>query len=79
LNDGLETAGSKLRIAFFYTIHCSSEFSTSESSDAKGKFDSQAGSKDMHGDAILRPVWRTVRVDASFEKEKGITGIGLIG
>ena len=32
----------------------------------------------MHGDAILRPVWRTVRVDASCDKEKGITGIGLI-
>ena len=32
----------------------------------------------MHGDAILRPVWRTFRVDASFDKQKGITGIGLI-
>jgi ribonuclease HI len=54
------------------------EFSSSESSDAKGKFDSQAGSKDMHGDATLRPVWHTFRVDASFDKQQGITGIGLI-
>jgi ribonuclease HI len=34
--------------------------------------------KDMHGNAILRPVWHTVRVDASFDKQRGITGIGLI-
>ena len=32
----------------------------------------------MHGDATLRPVWRTFRVDASFDKQQGITGIGLI-
>ena len=61
-----------------YTIHYSSEFSSSESSHVKGKFDSQAGSKDMHGDATLRPVWLTFRVDASFDKQQGITGIGLI-
>jgi ribonuclease HI len=46
--------------------------------DAKDKFDSQVGSKDMHGDATLRPVWHTFRVDASFDKQRGITGIGLI-
>jgi ribonuclease HI len=45
---------------------------------ATGEFDSQAGSKDMHGNAILRPVWHTFRVDASFDKQRGITGIGLI-
>src|SRR6202035_5110083 len=61
-----------------YTIHYSSEFSSSESSHVKGKFDSQAGSKDMHGDATLRPVWHTFRVHASFDKQQGITGIGLI-
>ena len=32
----------------------------------------------MHGDATLRPVWHTFRVDASFAKQQGITGIGLI-
>ena len=32
----------------------------------------------MHGDATLRPVWHTFRVDASFDKQQGITGIGLI-
>ena len=32
----------------------------------------------MHGDATLRPVWYTFRVDASFDKQRGITGIGLI-
>ena len=32
----------------------------------------------MHGDATLRPVWQTFRVDASFDKQQGITGIGLI-
>ena len=32
----------------------------------------------MHGDATLRPVWRTFRVDASFDKQQGITGIELI-
>jgi ribonuclease HI len=46
--------------------------------DAEGEFDSQAGSKDMHGDATLRPDWHTFRVDASFDKQRGITGIGLI-
>jgi ribonuclease HI len=46
--------------------------------DAEGEFDSQAGSKDMHGDATLRPDWHTFRVDGSFDKQRGITGIGLI-
>lgn len=32
----------------------------------------------MHCDAALRPVWHTFRVDASFDKQRGITGIGLI-
>jgi hypothetical protein len=32
----------------------------------------------MHGDATLRPVWHTFRVDASFDKQRGITGIGLV-
>lgn len=32
----------------------------------------------MHGDATLRPVWHTFRVDASFDNQQGITGIGLI-
>ena len=32
----------------------------------------------MHGDATLRPVWHTFRVDASSDREQGITGIGLI-
>jgi ribonuclease HI len=32
----------------------------------------------MHGDATIRPVWHTFRVDASFDKQRGITGIGLI-
>lgn len=32
----------------------------------------------MHGNAALRPVWHTFRVDASFDKQRGITGIGLI-
>jgi ribonuclease HI len=32
----------------------------------------------MHGNATLRPVWHTFRVDASFDKQRGITGIGLI-
>ena len=45
---------------------------------ASGEFDSQAGSKNMHENATLRPVWHTFRVDASFHKQKGITGIGLI-
>ena len=33
---------------------------------------------DMYGKATLRPVWHTFRVDASFDKQRGITGIGLI-
>ena len=45
---------------------------------ATGEFDSQAGSKDMHSNATCRPVWHTFRVDASFDKQRGITGIGLI-
>jgi ribonuclease HI len=45
---------------------------------ATGEFDSQAGSEDMHSNATLRPVWHTFRVDASFDKQRGITGIGLI-
>ena len=32
----------------------------------------------MHSNATLRPVWHTFRVDASFDKQRGITGIGLI-
>ncbi|HEY4841622.1 MAG TPA: ribonuclease H family protein [Terriglobales bacterium] len=32
----------------------------------------------MQGDATLRPIWHTFRVDASFDKQQGITGIGLI-
>ena len=43
-----------------------------------GEFDSQAGSKNMPGNATLRPVWHTFRVDASFHQQRGITGIGLI-
>jgi ribonuclease HI len=42
------------------------------------EFDSQAGSENMHGNAILRPVWHTFRVDASFDQQRRITGIGLI-
>lgn len=45
---------------------------------ATGEFDSQAGSTNMHGETTLRPVWYTFRVDASFDKQRGITGIGLI-
>jgi ribonuclease HI len=45
---------------------------------ATGEFDSKAGSEEMHGSPILRPVWHTFRVDASFDKQRGITGIGLI-
>ena len=32
----------------------------------------------MHRNAALRLVWHTFRVDASFDKQRGITGIGLI-
>jgi hypothetical protein len=32
----------------------------------------------MHRNPTLRPVWHTFRVDASFDKQRGITGIGLI-
>ena len=32
----------------------------------------------MYGKATLRPVWHTFRVDASFDKQRGITGIGLV-
>jgi len=32
----------------------------------------------MHSNATLRPVWHTFRVDASFDQQRGITGIGLI-
>jgi ribonuclease HI len=32
----------------------------------------------MYGNATLRPVWHTFRVDASFNKQRGITGIGLV-
>src|SRR5215831_13519251 len=32
----------------------------------------------MHGGTTLRPVWHTFRVDASFDNQRGITGIGLI-
>ena len=32
----------------------------------------------MHGNAVVRPVWHTFRVDASFNQQRGITGIGLI-
>ena len=37
-----------------------------------------AGSENMHGNATLRPVWHTFRVDASFDRQQSITGIGLI-
>ena len=45
---------------------------------ATREFDSQAGNKNMHSKATLRPFWHTFRVDASFDKQRGITGIGLI-
>ena len=45
---------------------------------ANGEFDPRAGSKKMHGETAPRPVWHTFRVDASFDKQRGITGIGLI-
>ncbi len=32
----------------------------------------------MYGKATLRPVWHTFRVDASFDKRRSITGIGLV-
>ncbi len=32
----------------------------------------------MQANATPRPVWHTFRVDASFDKQRGITGIGLI-
>jgi len=32
----------------------------------------------MRGETRLRPVWHTFRVDASFNQQRGITGIGLV-
>ena len=32
----------------------------------------------MDGEATVRPVWHTFRVDASFDQRRGITGIGLV-
>ena len=61
-----------------YTIHyyLNSALS-SESADANRQLE-KLTLKNMHGNATLRPVWHTFRVDASFDKQRGITGIGLI-
>ena len=34
--------------------------------------------KGMPAVSATRPIWHTFRVDASFEKQHGITGIGLV-
>jgi ribonuclease HI len=40
--------------------------------------DSQRLGKEPDWEAADRPVWYTFRVDASFDRQRGITGIGLI-
>ena len=45
---------------------------------ATRELDCQGGSENIEGDATVRPVWHTFRVDASFHQQRGITGIGLV-